>query len=142
MNEFVTKEIAEKLNKIMYNVHCSTFYVIENFTAECIDDNGDVYEVDFEEDELYLNYPIKYQNYKDKCIPAFKIDDVLRWLRNYKNIFILPHFDQIESKWFVYVSEQNLPQDFPIYVSKLFFETYEEAALHGIEYFINENLKN
>lgn len=142
MNEFVTKEIAEKLNKILYNVHCSTFYVIENFTGECIDDNGDAYEVDFEEGELYLNYPIKYQKYKDKYIPAFKIDDVLRWLRNHKNIFILPHFDQIESKWFVYVSQPNLPQDFPIYISKLFFETYEDAALHGIEYFINEFLKN
>ena len=65
------------------------------------------------------------------------ISEVLKWLRNEKNIICLPHIEPIEEKWFFYVVKLPQASDFPEYLSSVIYNTYEEAVLAGIEWVLN-----
>lgn len=136
--EFVTFEITKKLKEKQFNKLCESFYALEDFTEECVDSCGDYYEVDFEKGKLYLKYPLHYNKHKKKILSAPTISQVLKWLREEKKIICLPHIDSITEKWFFYVVKLPQASDFPEYMSLIIYNTYEEAALAGIEYILDE----
>lgn len=65
------------------------------------------------------------------------ISQVLKWLREEKNIICLPHIEPIEEKCFFYVVRLPQASDFPEYMSLVIYNTYEQAALAGIEYVLD-----
>ena len=71
------------------------------------------------------------------CVDAPTISQVLKWLRKEKSIICLPHIEPIEEKWFFYVVKLPQASDFPEYLSSVIYNTYEEAALAGIEWVLN-----
>lgn len=68
------------------------------------------------------------------------ISQVLRWFRDVKKIYCLPHFEQGIDKWFFYVSKPFMPCEFPEYMSESDYETYELAAIEGIKWMV-ENIE-
>jgi hypothetical protein len=122
MEDFVPFEISKKLKEKEYPQHMSDYhYVLEN------EDD------DFEAGEKYPK-DIIYQHISTIAAPT--ISQVLKWLRD-KNITCLPHIDPAKEKWFFYVVILPQPSDFPEYMSSIIYNTYEEAALAGIEYILN-----
>lgn len=73
-------------------------------------------------------------------VPCPAISQVLKWLREEKNIICLPHIDPFEEKWFFYVVILPQASDFPEYMSSIIYNNYEEAALAGIEYVLDNLL--
>lgn len=88
MEDFVPFGLAVKLEGKGFSWNCVSFYPLESFTGEYVDSCGDCYEVDFEKDELYLNYPLHYKKHEAKCLPAPTTSQVLKWLRKEKGIYI------------------------------------------------------
>lgn len=74
---------------------------------------------------------------RDNIYFAPTISQVLKWLRVEKSIICLPHIEPIEEKWFFYVVKLPQASDFPEYLSSVIYNTYEEAALAGIEWVLN-----
>ena len=83
-----TYEVCKLAREKGFDLHCTPFYALENFTAEYVDDAGDFYEVDFEKGDLYLNFPIKGVLHKEKMLPAPTQSLLQRWLREEKKIYI------------------------------------------------------
>lgn len=139
--EICNFEIAKKLKEKGFNKNCSSFYALDNFTAEYIDDCGDAYEVDFEKGELYLNYPIKSTKFKDKMLDAPTISQVLKWLREEKLILIglspMQEYDGNEMiEWCSTIYKAD-KQGGMSWMEELYYESYEQAALAGIEYILD-----
>lgn len=131
--ECVSLEVAKKLaeNGLIFN--CLSFYAKEDFVAEYIDDCGDMYECDFEKDDLCLNYPINWHTHKDKFLPAPRLDDVLEFFRNKKDTWIVPcpnvgQYVKIIVK--IYIKIDNMWQRF--YSEEIFYDTYEDAVNYTI----------
>jgi hypothetical protein len=74
---------------------------------------------------------------RDNLYFAPTIPQVLKWLREEKNIICLPHIDPIEEKWFFYVTILPQASDFPEYMSSIIYNNYEDAALAGVEYVLD-----
>lgn len=140
MNEdFVTYELAIKLKEKGFNLHCVSFYALENFTAEYVDSCGDCYEVDFEKGILYLNYPLRYKKFEEKMLPAPTISQVLKWLRDKKKIYIviavnptLSTKDKIAYYYQVYSNSNGVTSDY--YESEECYAQWEECAIDSIKY--------
>ncbi len=153
MNEdFVPYELAVKLKEKGFNMHCESFYALENFTAEYVDNSGDCYEVDFETEELYLNYPLHYKEYETKCLFAPTISQVLKRLREEKKMYVEPCIladadtdadgKVINEYTFWSFSVTHIETGDMIYfeyerIDDKRFDSYELAALAGIEYVID-----
>lgn len=142
MEDFVIRELAVKLKEKGFNWNCVSFYPLESFTGEYVDSCGDCYEVDFEKDELYLNYPLHYKKHETKCLPAPTISQVLKWLRKEKDIHIEIFLYNRTYSYFIKsitkISEddyfhQCLNED----TVDMEYETHELAALAGIEYVLD-----
>ena len=84
--------------------------------------------------QLYCNY---CETMDAEEIIAPTISQVSKWLRKEKSIICLPHIEPIEEKWFFYVVKLPQASDFPEYLSSVIYNTYEEAALAGIEWVLN-----
>lgn len=143
MEDFVTFEIAKKLKEKGFNLNCESFYVLKDFTAECVDDCGDLYEADFTKGELCLNYPIRYMRYKDSYLSAPTIYQVLKWLRTKKDIDIVIY--PVDANTVFMGGEKYI---LSIYVDrkrymKIHFNgndkfvKWEDAALAGIKYVLD-----
>lgn len=70
------------------------------------------------------------------------LDDVLKWLRDEKKLYILPSDILIKDniKWDVQIDDLNTSNI--IYESRLIYSSYEEAAIAGIEYVLDKELIN
>lgn len=117
MCEFVSSEIAHKLKEKGFPL----LRVIKQRGEPIIYD-------------LPKNHP-NWQNCNAYYIPT--ISQVLKWLGKEKSIICLPHIEPIEEKWFFYVVKLPQASDFPEYLSSVIYNTYEEAALAGIEWVLD-----
>ena len=91
-----------------------------------------------------------YNDKGDICVPVYNIDEdqlmtmtpcpeiheVLKWLREKKNIEVVASFSYRDRVWGYQVGDMTLSED-SILAYDYSFPTYEEAALAGIEYVIN-----
>ena len=135
MEDFVIRELAVKLKEKGFNWNCVSFYPLESFTGEYVDSCGDCYEVDFEKDELYLNYPLHYKKHDTKCLPAPTISQVLKWLREKYSIHIStkPYHCVDGIMWLYEIRKFNKHIIF-IAANKTGFIKEEQAAIEGISY--------
>ena len=120
MEEFVTFEIAKKLKEKGFNYPCIAHYDINKKLR------------------VVIREPIFWHSDVLSYIDAPTISQVLKWLRVEKNIICLPHIDPFEEKWFFYVVKLPQATDIPEYFSTPIYNTYEEAALAGIEYVLDK----
>lgn len=129
MEDFVTLEIAQKLKEKDFKEECLCYYV------------GD--DLAYNIESHVVNYQLrfchnKYDNiwHRDN-VDAPTIAQVLKWLRNEKEIYCLPHFEQGVDLWFFYIAKPQMGCEFPEYLSESTYNTYEDAALAGIKYVID-----
>lgn len=124
MEDFVSFKIAKKLKK-------NGFTLSKDKTIGKFDSDGVFHS------QLYCNY---YETMDLDEIIAPTISQVLKWLREEKEIICLPHIDPAEEKWFFYVVKLPQASDFPEYMSTSIYNTYEDATLAGIEFALDNLL--
>lgn len=108
MEDFVTFEIAKKLEEKGftqgYNISGCKFVFSDENTIKRISDIG------------------AYENgYFGINVPCPNIHQVLKWLREEKEVICLPHIDPFREKWFFYVTILPQTSDFPGYMSSINF---------------------
>ena len=118
MNEdFVPKEIALKLKEKGFREKCIKHYYPNStdWFISSVPECGN------------------YSSYVD--IPT--ISQVLKWLRNEKKIYCLPHFEQGIDMWLFCIERPQAGCEFSEYISESIYDTYEQAALASIEYVLD-----
>lgn len=141
MSEIVNIKIAKKLKEKGFKEKCLTYY-------DVIDNVGLLYNTQYTDDLSPCQYTDLLQSHNtdvsaylsddsEYCVDAPTISQVLNWLRKEKSIICLPHIEPIEEKWFFYVVKLPQASDFPEYLSSVIYNTYEEAALVGIEWVLD-----
>lgn len=135
--DFVTFEIAKKLKEKGFDEECLAYYTSEytlynNEVVLCDDKYLNMSKIDYEEC-LY-----SYNTQKDLLrfiVDAPTISQVLKWLREEKNIHIcIGYSDNINAMWDYEVTLL----DGALYQNSDFgYESYEQAVLVGIEYVLD-----
>lgn len=124
MDDYVSFDIAKKLEekgfKQNYNIFGYKLIFSDENTIKFISDIGA-----YENEYFGIN------------IPCPSISQVLKWLRGEKNIYCLPFFEQGVDMWFYAICKPACGSEFPEFVSESDYDTYELAALSGIEYILD-----
>ena len=122
--DFVTFEIAKKLKEKGFREECLCHYIGEDL----------VYNIEspIANNQLLFCHN-KYDNiwHRDN-VDAPTISQVLKWLRNEKNIYCLPFFEQSVDMWFYTICKPALE-----FISVSEYDTYEQAAIAGIKYVLD-----
>ena len=128
---FLDKQLALKLKEKGFNKSCFGYYHLETPT-------------EFVDGELALNnYSCRGGTYKEtlesdidfqpNVIGAPTIEQVLKWLREEKDIMVFPVYSKNTSRWYCeIVNADSLESE-----KLLFPDSYEDACIAGIEYAIN-----
>lgn len=144
MSEIVNIKIAKKLKEKGFKEKCLTYY-------DVIDNVGLLYNTQYTNDLSPCQYTDLLQSHNtdvsayqsddsEYCVDAPTIAQVLKWLRDVLEIDILPtiaiswcgNLNRIKSySCNIYSPRLNKP------IETEYFETYEEAALAGIEYYLD-----
>ena len=130
MNEdFVTYELAVKLKEKGFREECLCHYIGEDL----------VYNIEspITNNQLWFSHN-KFNNiwHRDN-IDAPTISQVLKWLRKEKRIDVGAVWDNRDGKWIGYVNEMDMPDLVGEYVLHNTYDAYEQAALAGIEYVLD-----
>ena len=141
MEEFVNIELAIKLKEKGFKEECLTYY-------DAIDNVGLLYNTQYTNDLSPCQYTDLLQSHNtdvavcqsddsEYCVDAPTILQVLKWLRDEKKLYITPSDILIEDnmKWDFQIDDLNTSDI--IYESHLIYNSYEEAAIAGIEYVLN-----
>ena len=112
MCEFVNFSIAKKLKEKGFDKYCSRAYS----EIGCFNDT-DTYK---SSEEFYCYAPT--------------ISQVLKWLREEKRIYVGAEWVNKKGKWIGYVDEMNMPDLVGEYIFPNTYDSYELAALAGVEY--------
>lgn len=146
MTDFTTFNIAKKLKEKGFREECFAYYTSEytlynNLVVLCDDKYLEVAEIDYTE-SLTSNNSVRENKYNNIC-DAPTISQVLKWLRENKNIHIC--IDIYDDGWFFDVAS-FYKEDTGVYEIKLpyksskvtpDYDSFEQAALAGIEYVLN-----
>lgn len=111
MEEFVTFEIAKKLKEKGFRDKCYKHYYPDS-------------------PDWFLSSYLECNNYSD-YVDAPTISQVLKWLREEKKYHICIGYDGVYSYEIVGI------EDCEFVAAEDSYDTYEEAALAGIEYILN-----
>lgn len=125
MEDFVSFEIAKKLKG-------KGFTLPESEIIGKFDSDGLFHS------QLYINYTETMDS--DEII-APTISQVLKWLRDKKNTYCLPYFEQGIDMWLYAICKPAYGCEFPEFISESDYDTYEQAATAGIEYILT-NIEN
>jgi hypothetical protein len=135
MEDFVNFEIAKKLKEkgftcqypiAMYN-ELGEFYALYtsadcNPNINCMFGNREYYD---------------YDDFDEHDCVCPTISQVLKWFRDEKNTYCLPWFEQGVDMWFYAICKPISGCDFPEFMSESDYNTYEQAAIAGIEYVLD-----
>lgn len=141
MEDFVTFELAVKLKEKGYPQdiqHCIGWYPTEYYKNSCI---GEYFEGELQEIEDYFEdriSAIHITENEKKGVIAPTISQVLKWLREEKLILIglspMQEYDGNEMiEWCSTIYKAD-KQGGMSWMEELYYESYEQAALAGIEY--------
>ena len=126
--EFVSFDLSKKLKEKGFPQHWSDqHYILEN-----------EYEDDFF--EVGSKYPVEVIYDYIPTIAAPTISQVLKWFRD-ENIYCLPWFEQGVDMWFYAICKPAYGCEFPEFMSESDYKTYEQAAIAGIEYMLDNLIK-
>lgn len=115
MEDIVTYNIAEKLNEKGFSWLCSHYYRVKD-------------------KKLFYVFPSEYWGYEER-ISAPTISQVLNWLRG-KDIMVFPVYSTNTSRWYCSIVNADSLDTYKLSLS----DSYEEAALAGIEHVLDNNL--
>lgn len=123
MNEdFVTYELAVKLKEKGFDIPFYFFYRSDDKLIH----------------HAMVTKPLVYcDKIDDEVVCAPTISQVLKWLRNEKKIYCLPYFEQGIDMWLYAICKPVYGCEFPEFISESIYDSYEQAALAGIEYVID-----
>ena len=118
MNEdFVTYELAVKLKEKGFREKVNAYYG--------------------KHENIFEIHPALDMNDADYRASAPTISQVLKWLRNEKKIYCLPYFEQGIDMWLYAICKPAYGCEFPEFISESIYDSYEQAALAGIEYVLD-----
>lgn len=131
--KFVNKELAIKLKEKGFDKPCFGWYYI-NAPYGRIDEDINYYSTNSRgviyEDCLYSN---NLDDFYGNTADAPIIEQVLKWLREEKDIMVFPAYSKNTSRWYCeIVNADSLESE-----KLLFPDSYEDACIAGIEYAIN-----
>ena len=126
MEDFVTYEIAVKLKEKLFKEQCLAYYTKDSNFYYNTSYGSDV-------ENAFKSFNSRPSHICGKRIDAPIISQVLKWLRETKNIEVVASFSYINKLWGYQVGDMTLLED-SILSYDYSFPTYEEAALAGIEY--------
>ena len=144
MKNFVTFEIAKKLKKKGFREKCLTYYDVD-------DNVGLLYNTQYSDVMLPCQYTDLLMSHNtseerqpddsDNCVDAPTISQVLKWLRDEKLILIglspMQEYDCNEViEWCTTVYKAD-KQGGLSWQEELYYQSYEVAALAGIEYVLD-----
>lgn len=144
--EFINKQLALKLKEKGFNRPCFGWYYINTPSGrnegELILNTSKTRGVAYE--DLLCSHNENFIEYVDNYVDAPTIEQTLKWLREEKKIYVgilyMPKIDKKNDFYFLSIHKiGNLES--PIYNGDTHYFSYEDAALAGIEYVIN-NLLN
>lgn len=124
MEDFVPYKLAKKLNEKGFTLPKSN--IIGKFDSDGVFHS-----------QLYINFT---ETMDSEEIIAPTISQVLKWLREEKRIEVNACWDNIDAQWIGYATEMDKPDLVGYYTSPNNNDTYEKAALAGIEYVLDNNL--
>ena len=78
-----------------------------------------------------------YDDFDEKDFIAPTIEQVLEWLREAKRIDAGAVWDNRDGKWIGYINEMDMPDLVGEYVLPNTYDAYEQSAIAGIEYVVN-----
>jgi hypothetical protein len=122
--KFVNKQLAYKLKEKGFDRPCFGFYnpIQDELQLYCAN-NKDV---------TYKN--ILTSVYKNKVlVDAPTIEQVLKWLREEKDFMVFPVYSKNTSRWYCEIINADSLESYKLPLS----DSYEDAAIAGIEYVIN-----
>lgn len=125
--DFVTYEVAKKLKEKGFREPCFATYDNDGMLGYVYYQPQSIHAVSFD-DCLY---------YGDDVVVTPTISQVLKWLRNEKKIYCLPHFEQGIDMWLFCIERPLAGTEFAEYISESIYNTYEDAAIAGIEYVLD-----
>lgn len=139
--EFVTFKIAKKLKEKGFNIPCIYAYCEKggwNMYRQVHEPITHILRTDgnpFGSFYIGKNWNVEYKTNKNKIrCSAPTISQVLKWLREEKKIHIQILFACPPSKWEYIIVEMTNNELRETYTS---FKSYEQAALAGIEYVLD-----
>ena len=89
-------------------------------------------------ENLFDVHPALDMNDCDYRASAPTISQVLKWLREAKRIDAGAVWDNRDGKWIGYINEMDMPDLVGEYILQNTYDTYEQAAIAGIEYVIDK----
>jgi hypothetical protein len=122
--KFINKQLAIKLKEKGFDKPCFGFYnpIQDELQLYCAN-NKDV---------TYKN--ILTSVYKNKVlVDAPTIEQVLKWLREEKDFMVFPVYSKNTSRWYCEIINADSLESYKLPLS----DSYEDAAIAGIEYVIN-----
>ena len=125
--EFVSFEIAKKLKEKGFKEPCFATYDNDGMLGYVYYQPQRIHAISFD-DCLY---------YGNDVVVAPTISQVLKWLRNEKEIYCLPHFEQGIDMWLFCIERPLAGTEFAEYISESIYNTYEDAAIAVIEYVLD-----
>lgn len=132
--EFVSFEIAKKLKEKGFREECLCHYIGEDL----------VYNIEspIANNQLWFSHN-KFDNiWHRDFVDAPTISQVLKWLRKEKEIYCLPYFEQGIDMWLYAICKPAYGCEYPEFISESDYDTYEQAALAGIEYVLDNLINN
>ena len=127
MEDFVSFDLAKKLKEKGFRKKCYAYYRPHDTT---LSHNHNPYRGGIFEDCVYSFNSLGEGVINSDFIDAPTISQVLKWLREEKNVEVIPSFDYEERIWGYQVGDMNLRVD--VILAYLWdFKTYESAALTG-----------
>jgi hypothetical protein len=122
--KFVSRDLAIKLKEKGFDRPCLGFYnpIQDELQLYCSNDR----------DVTYKN--ILTSVYKNKVlVDAPTIEQVLKWLREEKDFMVFPVYSKNTSRWYCEIINADSLESYKLPLS----DSYEDAAIAGIEYVIN-----
>lgn len=151
MEDFVTFEIAKKLNEKGFREKCLTYYDVD-------DNVGLLYNTQYSNEMLPCQYTDLLMSHNtsegrqpddsDNCVDTPTISQVLKWMREEKKLYLCPcvitdyddDFGPHYTWWsFIVVnieSGDSICRDYEHVVDNR-YKSFEQAALAGIEYVLD-----
>lgn len=139
-DKYLDFETSMKLHEIGFYQLCQSGYFLVNdlmYKTPCNDDTLFTHEKEFIMDVELCWYDTSVRR-GTHYIYCPTVDDVLRWLRDYKLISI--NISRVPFTWQYEIVDINFERRFERF-GKIMFNKYEDAAKDAIKYYI-ENLTN
>jgi hypothetical protein len=124
--DFVTFEIAKKLKE-------KGFPQVKKNTLAMYNEVGEWFSLARNLDA----YEYSFVDFDDRDCVCPTIAQVLKWLRENKRLEANGCYDNDAEGWMGYVCEMDVPDLYAFHALKERHKLYEEAALHAIEYILD-----